>query len=62
MILLSAFAAGSVLLPSCATKAGTAVTGAAAYKVYDDNQEQEKREDAAKYKYAKDNKKNNRQR
>lgn len=45
---------------SCATRAGTAVAGAAAYKAYDDHKEQEQREDYAKYKYAQDKKKGNR--
>lgn len=41
---------------SCSTKAGNAVAGAAAYKVYDDHKDEQKREDAAKYKYYKNNK------
>jgi hypothetical protein len=54
-ILLAPFVLGS-----CATRAGTAVAGAATYRAIDEHQEQEQREDYAKAKYAQDKKHGNR--
>jgi len=43
---------------SCATRAGTAVAGAATYKAIDEHQEQEQREDYAKAKAYQNNNQN----
>lgn len=47
-----------ILLASCATRAGTAVAGAATYKAIDEHQEQEQREDYAKAKAYQNNNQN----
>jgi len=50
LLLLGAFAVAPLLLPACATKAGTAAAGAATYAAYDNRQDQQKKEDYAKHK------------
>ncbi|MCP5544695.1 MAG: hypothetical protein H7A49_12400 [Akkermansiaceae bacterium] len=59
LIVAAAVAASCFALPSCATRAGSAAAGAAAYKAYDDHREEERREDYVKYKHAQDQKSRN---
>lgn len=45
--MIAALVTAPLFLSSCATKTGSAVAGGAAYKVYDDKKDQEKKEDLA---------------